>query len=134
MAYKQLEQVRRWHEKFNVPVLTFSQIPSSDRINLRNRLIEEECWEFRKAVKDGVFNLSGLSDVQLMCNVMKEAADVIYVVHGTILEFGLFNSFEAAFDEVHNSNMTKTVGNIRDDGKILKGNTYVEPNLKKLFI
>jgi hypothetical protein len=47
------------------------------------------------------------------------------------------NSFEAAFDEVHNSNMSKLGKNgkpiYRADGKVLKGENYFKPNLKQFL-
>jgi predicted HAD superfamily Cof-like phosphohydrolase len=46
-------------------------------------------------------------------------------------------SFEAAFDEVHNSNMSKLGKNgkpiYRADGKVLKGENYFKPNLKQFL-
>lgn len=47
------------------------------------------------------------------------------------------NSFEAAFDEVHNSNMSKLGKNgkpiYREDGKVLKGENYFKPNLSQFL-
>ena len=47
------------------------------------------------------------------------------------------NSFEAAFDEVHNSNMSKldSAGNpiFRADGKVLKSDQYFKPNLNQFI-
>ncbi len=47
------------------------------------------------------------------------------------------NSFEAAFDEVHNSNMSKLDKNgnpiYREDGKVLKSDQYFKPNLNQFL-
>lgn len=130
---KQIEQVHKFHQKFNVPIGVWSSIPPNKRIELRMRLFEEEGWEVRKALQDCKFNTT-LAKSELMGALAKEICDVIYVAHGTLIEFGLHNSFEHAFDLVHNSNMTKMIDNARDDGKILKGPNYVKPDMEKLFV
>ena len=47
------------------------------------------------------------------------------------------DSFELAFDEVHNSNMSKldSAGNpiFRADGKVLKSDQYFKPNLNQFI-
>ena len=47
------------------------------------------------------------------------------------------NCFEKAFDEVHNSNMSKLDKNgnpiYREDGKVLKSDQYFKPNLKQFL-
>ena len=47
------------------------------------------------------------------------------------------NCFEAAFNEVHNSNMSKLDKNgnpiYREDGKVLKSDQYFKPNLKQFI-
>lgn len=72
-----------------------------------------------------------------MPKLTKELCDLIYVVAGTIIEFGLQDKIEEAFDLVHRSNMSKlrTDGTpiIREDGKILKSENYFEPDLTPLF-
>jgi hypothetical protein len=130
---KQMEQVAAWHEKFNVPIGKWSEVPPNHRVELRIRLLEEEAWEARAALLKTKFDkLSPRS--QVIGDVMKELCDIIYVVHGTFLEFGLQNSFEDAFNEVHASNMTKCKQNEDIYGKILKGPNFVPANMEKLFI
>lgn len=45
-------------------------------------------------------------------NLLKELADLLYVVYGTAVAFGL--PIDAMFDEVHASNMTKNAGAFHD--------------------
>lgn len=91
-----LNQVAEFHTTFNAPVLSSPQIPSSDRAELRVRLLQEELDELRQAIenKDIVEVADALSDLQ-------------YVLSGAVLEFGLGDIFKSLFDEVHRSNMSK---------------------------
>lgn len=94
---KTLKQVEEFHDTFNVPVLEKPTIPSNERCKLRVDLLQEELNELKQAIedKDIVEIADALSDLQ-------------YVLNGAILEFGMKNAFENLFDEVHDSNMSKT--------------------------
>ena len=64
--------------------------------------------------------------------VLKELADLVYVCYGYADRFGW--DLDEAFRRVHLSNMSKldpATGKpiFREDGKILKGSAYKEPNL-----
>ena len=65
----------------------------------------------------------------------KELADLMYVTIGFATTFGL--PLEEVFYEVHKSNMSKLGPNgevlRREDGKILKGINYKEPDLDQFF-
>jgi predicted HAD superfamily Cof-like phosphohydrolase len=60
-----------------------------------------------------------------------------YVLFGSVLEFGLQDKFEALFEEVQRSNMSKLDENgrpiKREDGKILKGPNFFLPDLKGII-
>lgn len=84
-------------------------------VSLRLALIDEEYTEVVEAINWG-------DKVQ----VAKELADLVYVVVGTAVAFGI--PFNECFAALQTSNMTK-VGpdgtvNLRDDGKVLKGNDF----------
>jgi len=88
-----------------------------ESIDLRLALLEEEYTEFLEAIRwgDPVF-------------VAKEGADLVYVVVGTLIAMGI--PFNEVFTALQLSNMSK-IGpdgavNMRDDGKILKGESYVD--------
>ena len=57
-------------------------------------------------------------------------ADLIYVLIGTALRYGI--PLDEVFAEVHRSNMTKD-GTRRDDGKILKGESFEPPRIKEIL-
>lgn len=66
-------------------------------------------------------------------DLCKEWADVQYVVSQAALYFEI--PADESFNRVHRSNMTKVVdGNVifREDGKILKPDTYQAPNMRGL--
>lgn len=91
-----IESVKEFHTTGNVPVESRPCIPDSERVALRIRLLAEELDELRDAAygKNLVEVLDALVDLQ-------------YVLSGTVLEFGLQGVFEAAFADVHDSNMSK---------------------------
>lgn len=135
MTYKSREgMVEEFHEAFGHP----TSVPfSEDQLYLRDRLLYEEQVELREEV------LNALSELQLLgavsaktrTNLLKEMADVQYVLSGLAVTFGL--PLEEAFTRVHQSNMSK-LGEYgqpiyRDDGKVLKGPNYQPPYLGDLI-
>lgn len=91
--------------------------------DLASKLISEEFKEF---MDENGFDQAAL---------LKELADLVYVCYGYADRFGW--DLDEAFRRVHLSNMSKldpVTGNpiFREDGKILKGSNYKEPNLKDL--
>lgn len=112
------EMVRDFHEAFGLPV---NSGPSMELLHLRSTLIHEEHQEVQEA-----FLTPGN-----MPEIAKELADLVYVVYGTAISFGI--DLDEALRRVHASNMSKrnpdgTVSR-RDDGKILKPGTYRAPDL-----
>jgi predicted HAD superfamily Cof-like phosphohydrolase len=105
-----------FNEKFEVPILDTPQVPDEGRRKLRVNLINEEALEFQTASEAG--DLIEAADA---------LADIMYVVYGAALEWGI--PLDAVFAEVHRSNMSKVWedGSIRrreSDQKILKPPTY----------
>lgn len=97
MINKTLKQVEDFHDTFAVPVLESPTIPSEERCELRLDLLYEELGELRDAIRDK--NIVEIADA--LC-------DLQYVLNGTILEFGMKESFEELFNDVHDSNMSKS--------------------------
>lgn len=93
---KSLEQVKEFHALFNAPVLDVPKIPAKERCDLRICLISEELDELKEAIK----NNDLVEALDALC-------DIMYVLNGTILEFGFQNIFDTAFNEVQRSNMSK---------------------------
>lgn len=93
-----------------------------DTFNLRLRLLNEELDELYESYLNN--DLIGVFDALI---------DIDYVLKGTIIAFGMQNVFEAGFNEVHSSNMTKLIDMKFEKGKIIKGANYKAPNLKKIL-
>ena len=71
-------------------------------------------------------------------NLLKEIADVQYIVSGTFISFDTFpGDFDCAFNRVHSSNMDKLDNEgkplYNKNGKVLKGPNYTEPDLTELI-
>ncbi len=115
---KQLESVKKFHEKFEQPILSKPSLISEDRAHNRYKLMKDEVEEYLEGVKN-----------ENIENIAKELSDILYVVYGTILEHGLQNKMEEIFNEVHSSNMSKDY----DEYKMIKGEKYFKADLKKFF-
>ena len=115
---KELELVKKFHEKFKAPVLNKPSLIPSDRSSLRHKLMKDEVEEYIEGVQN--------NDLE---NIAKELADVLYAAYGTILEHGLQDKMEAIFEEVHNSNMSKDY----HEYKMVKGAGYFKADLQKFF-
>ena len=104
----------------------YDQEPDTETAMLRQRLIMEEAKEVSQELFRPVINKVALT---------KELADLLYVVHGTAVAFGL--PLDVVFNRVHESNMSKLGPDgkplYRDDGKVLKGPNYQPPKLDDLF-
>ena len=97
---KTLTSVAEFHKTFQHPILDTPSIPAAARCNLRVALIAEELKELEEAIanKDLVEIADALCDIQ-------------YVLSGAVLEFGLKDKFNALFEEVQRSNMSKACKN-----------------------
>lgn len=118
------EMVKEFHETYGLPVANSPGHPSEDRVKLRRDLISEEYWEYDRAVDTGD-----------LINLAQELADLLYVTYGAALEYGI--DLDAVVAEVHRANMSKldVDGSVirREDGKILKGPAYKEPNIEAIL-
>jgi predicted HAD superfamily Cof-like phosphohydrolase len=98
-----LEMVGDFHLLFNAPILPTPQIPSSERCNLRINLMQEELDEVKEAIEN--------NDI---VEVADGLCDLMYVLCGTIHEFGLGDKFVKLFNEVQRSNISKACDTIQD--------------------
>jgi len=113
--------VAEFHRAFNLPV---RKLPTTEidgyLAKLRVVLLEEEVSEFVTASEKA--DLVGIADA---------LADIVYVVYGTALTYGI--DLDAVLHEVHRSNMSKLGRDgkplIRDDGKVLKSDQYFPPDV-----
>jgi predicted HAD superfamily Cof-like phosphohydrolase len=121
-----INKVKTFHEKFEIINNPTPQLIGSKAYQLRFDLALEELQEYKDACQQG--NLVEVAD---------SLGDQLYILLGTILRHGMQDIIEDVFDEIHSSNMSKLDkdGNaiLREDGKILKGDGYFPPNIKKIF-
>lgn len=112
--------VAEFHETFDIAVETVPRVPDEATRSLRVRLIQEEFGELQEAL--------GQRDAAA---VAKELADLLYVVYGTAVSFGI--DMEPVFREVHRSNMSKIGGHKRADGKWVKPPTYSPARIEPIL-
>ncbi|HPF78692.1 MAG TPA: nucleoside triphosphate pyrophosphohydrolase family protein [Alphaproteobacteria bacterium] len=122
-----IEMVQEFHETYGLPVEAEQTTGSQKTKDLRINLLQEELDELKEALSndDMVETLDALIDLQ-------------YVLDGAFLSFGLHNVKDAAFDEVHRSNMSKLGEDgkpIRrpEDGKVMKGPNYFKPDMTQFI-
>ncbi len=125
---KNLAQVQEWSRVFKRFISETPNVEiSKEEKDFRIKLIQEEFDELKEALAN---------------NDLVEAFDALldleFVLHGTTLALGLQHHTEDGFEEVYRSNMTKidpSTGkpNLREDGKILKGDYFEPPDLKKIL-
>lgn len=104
-------------------------------LHLRMRLIHEEVDELQKEVNEAWRQVDQAMPVseEVKQNILKELCDVMYVVSGFAVTFGL--PVQPAFVRVHQSNMSKLVDGkpvIDAGGKVLKGENYKPPTMEGL--
>jgi len=113
--------VSEFHCAFNLPVRETPGAEIDESLaRLRIVLLEEEVDEFMAASEKR--DLVGIADA---------LADIVYVVYGTALTYGI--DLNAVLHEVHRSNMSKLGSDgkpiLRDDGKVIKSGQYFRPDI-----
>lgn len=123
MSKTQYEMVREFTKAMGQPLdqlCGFDLGYDAGLESMRFKLIIEELHEFTDA-----------TDKE---NLLKELADLLYVVYGYAATYGL--PIDEAFKRVHESNMSKLGDDgkplYRDDGKVLKGPNYKQADLGDL--
>lgn len=126
------EKVKNFHRAFGLPIKEYPQIPETKRISLRVKLLREEFHETIEAIYENPHTNAVHTKLSKLA---KELADLLYVTYGMAIEFGI--PLDDVFDEVHRSNMSKLDADgkpiYREDGKVLKGPRYFEPNIRKVI-
>ena len=117
-------EVGKFMQTFGQEVQTSPKIPKYATQMLRLSLILEEYTELEDAIAEG--HMEGIADA---------LTDILYVTYGAGHAFGI--DLDKCFEEVQRSNMSKLGADgkpiYRDDGKIMKGGNYSEPDLKKVL-
>ena len=120
------ERVKEFMKSFGQEVKSKPKWPKEDTMELRIDLIEEELGEF----KDAILSADGT-----LVDVADALSDLLYVVYGAGHSFGI--DLDDCFAEVHRSNMSKLGEDgkpiYREDGKVLKGPNFSEPDLTNIL-
>ncbi|MBQ8436106.1 MAG: hypothetical protein IJX20_00495 [Alphaproteobacteria bacterium] len=104
-------------------------------LELRQKLLNEEMGELNVEIDNLLAELRmvGKTTVESRAKMLKELADLQYVLSGMVVALGL--PMQEVFSRVHKSNMSKLVnGKVlkRADGKFLKGPNYQPPYLQDI--
>jgi len=123
---QQIEQVKEFHKVFGLPIRNEPELIPNDEFEMRFKLIVEETNELLFAYRNK--DIVGFADGLI---------DTMYVVIGLAIQSGFADKIEILFNEVQRSNMSKLDINgkpiYRSDGKVLKGELFSPPDLKKLL-
>ena len=106
-----IDQVKAFHIKFNV-----------------GDYIRRE-----QAVRFLLSELAELADAETDFARLDALCDLQYVLDGAFLAYGWASIKDAAFAEVHKSNMSKSLGPKGVGGKVQKGVDFVPPNLEQFL-
>ncbi len=117
---EQQTMVEEFHLKFDIVICDAPTVPDEATRTLRVRLIQEEFEELKEAMAK-----------QELVGIAKELADLLYVVYGTAVSYGL--DMDPVFREVHRSNLSKVGGYKRADGKWVKPPTYSPAHLAPII-
>ena len=116
--------VKKFMETFGQEVKNKAEFPCKKIQDLRISLIEEELSELKEAIEN--------KDIKEVADAL---TDILYVTYGAGHAFGI--NLDKCFDEVQRSNMSKLDENgkpiFNENGKVLKGPNYFEPNLEKFI-
>ena len=116
------KDVEKFMKTFGQEVKDRPGFPSDKIVKLRYELIKEELDELQSAIKEK--NLEEIADA---------LTDILYVTYGAGHAFGI--DLDKCFSEVQKSNMSKLDKNgkpiYNDQGKVMKGPDFFEPNLKQ---
>lgn len=124
---KQLQQTKEFNKAFgHITGNEDLSFPSEKIQQLQEKLIAEELEEFKQAQEN-----------EDLVEVADSLVDLLYVVMGAAHHYGMDGLLEDCFDEIHESNMSKANEDgepvIKDDGKVLKGDGYFEPDLGSII-
>jgi len=103
--------VKAFHRTFDIVANPVPTVIDERTRELRVKLIQEEFDELKEALA-----------AEDLSSIAKEMADLLYVVYGTAVSYGI--DMDPVFREVHRSNMSKVGGYKREDGKWVKPVTY----------
>lgn len=122
-----LYAVTAFHKAFGLGV---NNSPTTEideaTMRLRFSLMDEENKEYLDAMKN-----------KDLIEVADALGDMLYILCGTIITHGMQDMIDGVFEEIQRSNMSKLGSDgkpiYRDDGKVLKGPNYFQPDIAKIL-
>jgi NTP pyrophosphatase (non-canonical NTP hydrolase) len=117
----------RFKHPTNVPM-------NSGNFDVRIRLMKEEMSELFDemiALHEKLKSVGTTIEWEHVAALCKEMADVVFVIYGTALTYGI--PMDKIFTEVVKSNLSKS-DEKDENGKTIKGSDYHEPNLTDILI
>jgi len=121
-----IKDVAFFHDTFLIGNRNTPTADIGEEYILRFNLLKEENEEYLEACQN-----------KDLVEIADALGDQLYILFGTILRHGLQHKIEEVFDEIQRSNLSKLDSNgkpiFREDGKILKGENYFKPNIKKIL-
>ncbi|TNF77753.1 MAG: hypothetical protein EP302_00240 [Bacteroidetes bacterium] len=124
---QKIDAVAEFHRAFGLGIKDqpSAELPLEKNV-LRYKLMREENEEYLDAATRGD-----------LVEVADALGDMLYILCGTILEHGMQDKIEEVFSEIQRSNMSKLGPDgkpiYREDGKVLKGPEYFEPDIKAVL-
>ena len=111
-------------QNFGQEVKNKPEYPNEKIVKLRYDLIDEELKELKEAIEK-----------KSITDVADALTDILYVTYGAGHAFGI--NLDKCFTEVQNSNMSKLGKDgkpiYNEQGKVMKGPNFFEPDLGKLL-
>ena len=118
------DDVKTFMKTFGQEVKIKAEFPEEKIVKLRYNLIKEELNELQNAIKTK--NLKEIADA---------LTDILYVTYGAGHAYGI--DLDKCFKEVQKSNMSKLGEDgkpiYNENGKVMKGSKYFEPNLRQFI-
>ena len=118
------ESVKIFMQTFGQEVKNKPEYPNEKIVKLRYDLIDEELKELKEAIEK-----------KSITDVADALTDILYITYGAGHAFGI--NLDKCFTEVQNSNMSKLGKDgkpiYNEQGKVMKGPNFFEPDLGKLL-
>ena len=118
------ESVKIFMQTFGQEVKNKPEYPNEKIVKLRYDLRDEELKELKEAIEK-----------KSITDVADALTDILYVTYGAGHAFGI--DLDKCFTEVQNSNMSKLGKDgkpiYNEQGKVMKGPNFFEPDLGKLL-
>jgi len=107
---------------------------TDDTLLFRIKLMREEMREVEEAADVVLYEhcCGKGASTRTRADLLKELCDLQYVLSGLLVTFGLDDVFDAAYNRVHLSNLSKFPATKAPDGKVMKGPNYKPPYLEDL--